>query len=291
MSRNIKDNSPRFARDKSYAIGLLQGNSIPTEVPERFASSPVKPIYITGTDLLGNGMRSCRDFLMSSNCHFRIGSAVHFYEVEYQENDAPLYKNIFIGSPIKAAPTHTETGLNDRVDGHIINNIIPNTHTSEYEKMFFRSQDEAIKYYQKCLVEERKEFGNERSIYVSKLDFQKDEILKLNLEINRLRAENDALQIKYDESNKFAERIVELSKKEEEPVPSGLADKGIAMIDGMLGDGASQQIIGGIASGLGNSIGKLIDLGVDYVRMKGFVKPTQQTLEQPNMIQEPQVFN
>jgi len=267
MVRNIKDTSPRFDRNKSYAIGLLQGSSSPTEVPERFASSPVKPVYLTGTDLLGNGMKSCRDFLTSSNCHFRVGSAVHFYEVEYQENDAPIYKNIFIGSPIKPAPTQTETGLNDRADGHIINNIIPNFHTSEYEKMFFRSQDEAIKYYQKCLSEERKDFGNERNIYVSKLEVQKDEILKLNLEINNLKSENESLKIKYEEANKFADRIVEMNKKEDEaPAPEGLADKGIAMLDGMLGDGASQQIVSGIASGIGNSIGKLMDLGVDYIR-------------------------
>ena len=281
MSRKIKDNSPRFDKNKSYAIGVLQGNSSPMEVPERFASSPVKPAYLTGGELIGNGMQSCRDFLISSNCHFRIGSAVHFYEVEYQENDAPIYKNIFIGSPVKPAPIYQEQGLNDRVDGHIINNIIPNTHTSEYEKMFFRSQDEAIKYYQKCLQDERKEFNTERNIYVSKLEQQKDDILKLTLEINKLQSENDGLKIKYEESNKFADRIVEMSKKDEVSEPEGLADKGIAMIDGMLGDGASQQIIGGIASGLGNGIGKLIDLGVDYIREKGIVKPSQpQVVEQ-----------
>ena len=37
----------------------------------------------------------------------------------------------------------------------MINNIIPNTQASEYEKMFFKTQSEAIAYYQKCLQEER----------------------------------------------------------------------------------------------------------------------------------------
>jgi hypothetical protein len=100
MLRKIQDTSPRFERHKSYAIGVLQGNSIPTDVPERFATSPVKPLYLSGTDLIGNGMKTCRDFLVSKNCHFRIGSAVHFYEVEYKDSDAPAYKNIFIGSPL-----------------------------------------------------------------------------------------------------------------------------------------------------------------------------------------------
>ena len=126
MTRKIKDNSPRFERTKSYAIGLLQGNSAVTEVPERFATNPVKPIYLTGTDLIGNGMKTCRDFLTSTNCHFKIGSAVHFYEVEYQDVDVPIYKNIFIGSPVRTAQSQ---GLSDKNE-HIINNIIPNTYSS-----------------------------------------------------------------------------------------------------------------------------------------------------------------
>ena len=64
--------------------------------------------------------------------------------------------------------------------------------------MFFKSQSEQISYYQKCLQEERKEFTNERANYGTKLELQKDEILKLNLEINKLHSENEALKIKYD---------------------------------------------------------------------------------------------
>jgi hypothetical protein len=179
MSRKIQDTSPKFERQKSYAIGVLQANSTPTDVPDRFAGSPVKPLYLSGADLIGNGMKSCRDFLVSKNCHFRIGSAVHFYEVEYKDNDAPIYKNIFIGSPLVQASA--EQNLSDKtMDGlPVINNIIPNTQASEYEKMFFKTQSEAIAYYQKCLLEERRQFAEERNLLTTRTDAKNDEILTL----------------------------------------------------------------------------------------------------------------
>jgi len=185
MKRKITDTSPKFEKHKSYAIGVLQGNSTPTDVPERFATSPVKPLYLSGTDLVGAGMRTCRDFLLSKNCHFRIGSAVHFYKVEYKNNnEAPIYKNIFIGSPLSQS-TATVESLGDTVKEGlpVINNIIPNNQASEYEKMFFKTQSEAISYYQKCLQDER-------NILTLKMQEKNDEILKLNLEINTLKSEN-----------------------------------------------------------------------------------------------------
>ena len=292
MTRKLKDTSPRFDRNKSYAIGLLQGKSLPSDVPERFATSPIRPLYLSGTDLLGNGMKSCRDFLMSSNCHFKIGSAVHFYEVEYKDEEQPIYKNIFIGSPlqqpIKEQPQvnndHNlvqQSMISDVKEPPVINNIIPNYYSNEHEKLLFKTQNDAITYYQKCLLEERKQFseerkqfGEERNIYIQKIDIVNDEVVKLNIKINELQSANEGLNIKYDESKKFIERLTDLHDKFVEPPPppipepQGLADKGIAMIDGMLGDGSSQQIVGGIATGIGNGIGKLIDLGVDYIKDK-----------------------
>ena len=142
--------------------------------------------------------------------------------------------------------------------------------------MFFRSQDEAIKYYQKCLQEERKDFNNERNNFTLKIAEHNDAILKLHLDINILKSDNEGLKIKYDEANKYADRLTQLQQKDPDAEPEGLADKSIAMIDGMLGDGASQQIVGGIANGIGSGIGKLIDLGVDYIRLKGLAKSPQQ---------------
>ena len=281
MTKKIKDNSPRFDRHKYYAIGTLQGNATPADVPERFSNSPVKPLYLSGTDLVGAGMKSCRDFLVSKNCHFRVGSAVHFYEIEYQENnEPPVYKNIFIGSPLPQSTALSEQGLSEKTaDGlPVINNIIPNYHTTEYEKLFFKTQSEAIAYYQKCLQDERKQFADERNILTEKLQEKNDEILSLNLQINTLKSENEGLKIKYEEANKYADRIASMTQKEEE-APQGLADKGIAMLDGMLGDGAGIRILEsiamGLSSGIGKGVDKLIGLGVDYAREKGVVKTPQ----------------
>ena len=278
MAKKVIDRSPKFDKSKNYAIGVLIQNAAPSDVPERFSSNP-KPLYLSGTDLLGVGVKSCRDFLISDSCYFKVGSAVHFYEVEYHENnDAPVYKNIFIGSPLVSQAV-TEQGLSDKTqgNGHTINNIIPNSNASEHEKMLFKTQSESISYYQKCLQDERKEFANERNIYSVKINEQNDRILELNLLINTLKAENEALKIKYEEATKFADRLERMGMKEdEEEEPQGLADKGIAMLDGMLGDGASQQIVTGLANGIGQGLGKLLDLGVDILREKGFgKKPTE----------------
>jgi hypothetical protein len=283
--RRIQDNSPRFDRNKSYAIGVLQANAGPNDVPERFATSPIKPLYLSGTDLIGNGMRSCRDFLVSKNCHFKVGSAVHFYEVEYSDNNEPSYKNIFIGSPL---PQAVEQGLNDKTEQPVINNIIPSYHTSESEKMLFRTQSEAIAYYQKCLQDERKQFAAERNLYVIKQQEQRDKRLELNLLINRLQSQNEALQIKYEEANKYAERLTSISNTVEQT--EGLADKGIAVLDNMLGEGTSQQIVTGFETGVGNGIGKLIDFGIDLVKEKGVFKSFQQQEEKQEQQQQYQVI-
>ena len=297
MAKKTHDTSPRFDRHKSYAIGTLQGNAGVSDVPDRFATSPVKPLYLTGMDLIGAGMRSCRDFLISKNCHFRVGSAVHFYEIEYQHNNEPhIYKNIFIGSPLPQSsvldlPVSEASNLNDRLvkEGHTINNIIPSYGSNEYEKLFFKGQSDSIAYYQKCLQEERKQFVDERNIYTLKQQELNDRILDLNLHINNLKSENESLRIKYEEASKFADRLSQMVQKEEVPPtassePVGLADKSVAMLDGMLGDGASQQIVAGLAAGVGNGFGKLIDLGVDFIREKGLIKSPRQTQEQADQI-------
>lgn len=270
MSKKISDNSPKFSKSKYYAIGVLIHNSSSSEVPEHFSLNP-KPLYISGTDLLLSGIKSCRDFLLSDSCYFKVGSAVHFYEVDYHDADVPVYRNIFIGSPLLRV---SEPSLSDKSDlvSPTINNIIPASYNaSEHEKMLFKTQSEAINYYQKCLQDERRDFNNERNLYSLKISEQNDKILELNLQINSLKADNESLRIKYDESSKYADRLERLSEKEVVS-DGGLADKGVAMLDGMLGDGASQQIVAGLASGLGSSVGKLLDLGIDYIRHKGLIK-------------------
>ena len=64
------------------------------------------------------------------------------------------------------------------------------------------------------------------------------------------------------------QNILKESEVKEEEVPQGLADKTVAMLDGVLGDGASQQIVMGLAQGVGSGISKLIDFGVDYFKQK-----------------------
>ena len=94
MARKTLDNSPKFEKSKNYAIGCLMNGASVTEVPEHF-SPKWKPLYLSGTDLIGSGMKSCRDFLTSKNCVFNGGIPVQFYEVEYgAEGDKPEYKNM-----------------------------------------------------------------------------------------------------------------------------------------------------------------------------------------------------
>jgi uncharacterized glyoxalase superfamily protein PhnB len=82
----------------------------------------------------------------------------------------------------------------------VINNILPNTQASEYEKMFFKTQSEAIAYYQKCLQDERKQFADERNILTVKTEEKNDEILSLNLKINELKT---AVTADYYLQNRF----------------------------------------------------------------------------------------
>jgi hypothetical protein len=105
----------------------------------------------------------------------------------------------------------TENNLSDKtVDGlPVINNIILNTQASEYEKMFFKTQSEAISYYQKCLQDERKQFADERNILTARTDEKNDEILKLNLQINELKSENDALK-RDEEARDILLKIIKL---------------------------------------------------------------------------------
>jgi hypothetical protein len=105
--KKIIDNSPKFDKGRYYAIGTLKQHRGTTDVPEGFGDSP-KALHIAGSDLVNAGMHSCRDFLVSSNCHFKLGSAVHFYDVEYRRDGEPLYTNIFIGSPLVQSPSVVE---------------------------------------------------------------------------------------------------------------------------------------------------------------------------------------
>jgi hypothetical protein len=285
-AKKIIDNSPKFDKSRYYAIGTLKQNRATTDVPEGFADNP-KALHIAGTDLINAGMKSCRDFLVSSNCQFKLGSAVHFYDVEYRKEGEPLYTNIFIGSPLLSQNTEPERVLSDgsSTQMHTINNIIPNTNSTEYEKMFFKSQEEAIAYYRKCLDDERKFFSATQIDFTKKIEEYNDRILELNILINTLKAENDALRIKYEETQKFADRLERMTQKEREKeavqdAPQGLGDKAVGMFDGMLGDGASQQLLMSLASGLGSGADKLIGLGVDLIRDKVLAKPSKQQVFQ-----------
>ena len=210
MARKTLDNSPRFDRVRSYAIGSLMNGASVVEVPDKFSMKPVKPLYYSGSDLIGSGMKSCRDFLISSSCPFRDGRVVQFYEVEYSdENETPVYKNIYSGTPLpQPALNMTQQSLSDGFqskDGHIINNIIPNNYSSEHEKMLFKTQNEAIAFYQKCLQDERSQFANERIVYTTKIEGQKDEILELNLRINNLLHSGSEQGQKVLDRNKYLE--------------------------------------------------------------------------------------
>lgn len=284
MPRKVIDTSIKFDKNKHYCIAKLQNGKEYNEVPEGFSNKP-KPLYFSGTDLINGGIKSCRDFLVQRKVYFEVGSPVSFYEIDSAEG-SPSYNYLFTGTMMQPPPEpQIQTQLQPMFlsDGkdlnHTINNIIPNAPTSEYEKMFFKNQTEQIAYYQKCLQDERKQFDIERVNFGKKIDELNDKILNLNIEKNSLEAENTALKIKYEEASKFADRmqnILKESEVKEEEVPQGLADKTVAMLDGVLGDGASQQIVMGLAQGVGSGISKLIDFGVDYFKQKNSPHSVQQ---------------
>jgi cell wall assembly regulator SMI1 len=286
-TKKLKDNSPRFDNEKDYAIGVLKCNAKLDEVPENFSTNP-RHLHYSGSYLSSLGINSCNDFLMSSSCYFQPNSTVQFYEVQRRDDSEPYYKNIYAGSPMVQAQPQQQS-LSDNKGNAIpsITNIIPTANASEQDKLLYKTQTEQIAYFQKCLQEERKQFNDERTIYTSKQQELNDKILELNLRINTLEAENQLWKMKYEEAQKYMEHLSQLAKPEEEEVaPQGLADRAVGMLDGMLGDGASQQIVMSLATGLGSGLGKLIDFGIDYARQKGVVKPTPQpqvVYQQPPM--------
>ena len=153
MARNTLDNSPRFDRVKSYAIGSLMNGASVVEVPDKFSMKPVKPLYYSGSDLIGSGMKSCRDFLISSSCPFRDGRVVQFYEVEYSdENETPVYKNIYSGTPLpQPALSMTQQSLSDGFnskEGLLINNMIPKKSTKKQD--FFKKSCLLFDQNNKC---------------------------------------------------------------------------------------------------------------------------------------------
>lgn len=260
MARKITDSSPKFYGSKFYAIGALQSNSNAGDVPQRFSQSPVKPVHLSGNDLLNAGMRTVNDFLRSANCTFKVGTSVYFYEVVYG-GEEPLYTHLYTGTPLaRTLPTtlsDAESLANSGEAGNIhIKNILPlQDYNSEIQKTLNKTNSERITSLEKMLDSKEKEFAKERKDFLDASKLQNDKILELNIEINTLKAEKEAFRIRLEERNELVDKL--LDQKAEEPESQsggGLADK-MAGIDAMLGDGASTMILSKLAEGVGTGVG------------------------------------
>jgi hypothetical protein len=294
----ITNYSPRFDRCKTYAIGTLQDTEAAADTIPKFQKKPTPPIYIAGAELLGIGIRSVQEFLKSANCTFTNGKAVHFYEVEYpsdEGDDEVKYKHIYTGTPLL---NPQNTGLSDDTPQATINGqpvsiqqIIPQPKQNSAEnKEYIKSQGDQIKQLTEIAAKERREFANERTNFLSKIDTLNSSIVELNIRINTLQAEKRGLEIQISEKEKFIEQLTTMRQNEISPdddEPKGLADKvGTVMsaIDIQLGDGASGQIAMQLFSQLGEGLNKLVDFGVDWGRKKANIpKPAPQTELQPDV--------
>jgi cell division septum initiation protein DivIVA len=198
MSRKNKDYTPKFHRDKHYAIGALQNNSSPTDVPDRFAKTPVPPLHISGAELLSFGIKTTNSFLRSSNCHHKIGSTVYFYEVEYGDGE-PRYKAFYSGSPLSRSVVHSalsDGSATPTSDSNSLNvqNFLPHI-SNESEKMLHRVQNERVGVLEKMVDGKEKEFTKERGKFADEIKELHSEIIKLNSEISRRDAELSSLNI------------------------------------------------------------------------------------------------
>ena len=265
--RKKTDLTPRFLGGKFYAIGVLQQHSVASEVPARFAKSPVPAVHLSGNDLLGANIRSAGDFLQSSNCRFKVGSSVHFYEVEYGTED-PRYTHIYTGTPLLQ-----EQKMNNLSDGSAginepntvnIKNILPQYEMNrESDKAIQKMQSERISNLEKLIDGKEQEFSKERQERQLKIDELNEKIVELNIEKNTLRAEIQVLSARLEENTKYLERLIPDGEEEDvEPKRGGLADK-IAGMDAVLGDGGTMVLLGKLAEGAGTGIGKLIEFCVD----------------------------
>jgi hypothetical protein len=140
---------------------------------------------------------------------------------------------------------------------------------------------------EKLLTSKESEFSKERSGYIGKINELNDKILDLNILSNTCNAEKTALTIRLEENKSFIERLSAMQHKEEVEEVPGLADRGIAMIDGFLGDGAGSQLVNGLAEGVGNGVGKLVDLGISLASKKLNLNQTQ--VSQTQQIQAPPI--
>jgi len=290
MSRKIKDLTPKFLSSKHYAIGALQNNSSTADVPQRFSQTPVKPVHLSGGDLISNGMKTCNDFLNSSNCHFKVGTTVYFFEVEYT-GDEPKYQVIYSGTPLLRPPASSP--LSDGVatttaDPFNVNvkNIFPEN-SSGSEKLLQKVQSDRVVFLEKSNAEKEKDFAKERQKFMDEIMSLNNKIVELNIELNKKNAEMQVLEMnskielntkdaqikafemRHEENktriDKLMDRIELAREQEYEPEQKGgLADR----IDTMMGDGTSTMMLGKLAEGAGTGIGKLIEFGIEYFSKK-----------------------
>jgi hypothetical protein len=185
----------------------------------------------------------------------------------------PLIKQTTLSDDTEALPTIAQNGFS----------AFANPQNDGNSKLFLKAQSDQIATLTQINASDRLSFDKERKGYLDKVDALNNEIVNLNIRINTLSAEKTALEIRYEESQKVMQMF---NSKEQETVeePQGLADKGVAMIDTMLGDGASMQIVSGLANGAGAAIPKLLDIGIAWAQQKGII-PTPAAA--PTAVTEP----
>jgi cold shock CspA family protein len=220
---------------------------------------------------------------LKNGCPFKIGSTVYFFEVNYADDKQEL-KHFFTGSALP--PVSNSNGLSD--DGEANQTVEKNNgfafiapQDNGASKTFVKSQADQIMTLTQINASDRTAFDKERKDYLKKIEEQNKEIVDLNILINTLKAEKTALEIRYEESQRMMQMF---NSREPEPVdeePQGLADKAVATIDTVLGDGASANIIAGLASGAGAAIPKLLDIGIAWATKKGLIPETPTPEPQP----------
>jgi hypothetical protein len=225
-------------------------------------------------------IKNVHDFLRN-NCPFTGSAPVYFYEVNYTD-DRQEFLHIFTGTVL--APTNSNLG--DDADTGLVNSNNSSERNNNFtlvaptndatSKTFVKSQAEQIQLLTKINADDRMAFDKERKEFIKKIDELNNRIVDLNITINTLEADKRGLEIRCEEKERLLNELLKRPQEAPQEEPQGLADRGVAMLDSMLGDGASQLVLSGLATGIGNGVSKLIEAGIDYARYKGVLPKQEQ---------------
>lgn len=293
-TKRISDTSYKFKPNVNYTITAVQKNCRATDGAGRWSTSPVKPVTVMGSVLIGYGIKTAQEYLMSSHCQHPAGTLVHFLEVDYSGNDAD-YKEVFSGTklanidPVPANLADPAPAAISPAAQPIQTTVFAPSQTNDtLAKQYAKSQGEQILALQKQL-------GELQAESTKKIEALQNEKVELNIEINNLKSDLAVMSARYEEVKSYSDR--ETDYTEETEPPATLADKAVGILYGTFGQEVGNQIVTNLATGLGNGISKLIELGIDKFSNKSApvpaalpIQPAQNTQEAQNtqQVQQPQ---